>query len=446
MNAEDKITAAKEALILDQRFYGSLIYAAPIIAATHVASQSIDTMATDGKRIFYSPAFVDTLTVGEVKGVLCHEIMHIANGHNVRRGSRDPHLWNVACDYAINPLIIKGKMILPQGALINPAYAGMSAEEIYLREQAKPKPAPAPQQKGAQAPQQGGQGGDTSQDDDAPGEAQDGRQGDADQDQGKPDQGEGEDTKPSQDQGDKPSQSKPDYSKPGLVLDATNEDGTEMDDADKREALAEIQIQVIQAAQIATKAGQDACGFERLVEEAKNPREDWVEVLRRFIQQNVEVPSDPTWSRLNRRAFALGTMLPGRIKEGMGDLLIAIDTSGSMDALLVGKSIAELKAILEDTDYETVTVMACDACVHWHATFAKGEEPVIRVPGGGGTAFSPVWHKAEALGLNPKACVYFTDLDCYDFGEEPEYPVLWAQWGSYPNKPPFGEVVQVELA
>jgi predicted metal-dependent peptidase len=445
MNAADKITAAREALVIDQRFYGSLIYAAPIVEATHVGNHSIDTMATDGKRIYYNPAFVDTLTLGEVKGVLCHEIMHIANGHSLRRGSRDPFLWNVACDYAINPLILKGKMILPKDCLIDPRYSGMSAEEIYLREQAKPKPSPAPQQKGAQSPQQGGQGGDTSQDDDAPGEAQDGQQDDADKDQGKPDQSKGEDTKPSQDQGDKPGQSKPDYSKPGLVLDATNEDGTEMDDADKREAMAEIQIQVIQAATIATKAGQDACGFERLVEDAKNPREDWVEVLRRFIQQNVEVPSDPTWSRLNRRAFALGTMLPGRIKEGMGDLLVAIDTSGSMDALLVGKSIAELKAILEDTDYETVTVMACDAFVHWHATFAKGEEPVIRVPGGGGTAFSPVWHKADALGLTPKACVFFTDLDCYDFGEEPEYPVLWAQWGSYPAKPPFGEVVKVEL-
>jgi predicted metal-dependent peptidase len=376
--------------------------------------------------------------------------MHIANGHNLRRGSRDPHLWNVACDYAINPLILKGKMILPAGGLNNPAYAGMSAEEIYLREQAKPKTAPAPQQKGAQAPQQGGKGDDASQDGDAPGEAQDERQGDADQDQGEPDQGKGEDNKPSQDQaqGDKPGQDqgKPDFSKPGLVLDAINEDGSALTDADKREALAEIRVQVIQAAQIAAKAGQDACGFDRLVEDAKNPREDWVEVLRRFIQQNVEVPADPTWSKLNRRSFALDTMMPGRKREGLGELLIAIDTSSSMDALLVGKSIAELKAILEDTDYETVTVMACDAWVHWHATFDKGEEPVIRVPGGGGTAFSPVWRKADALGLNPKACVYFTDLDCYDFGEEPEYPVLWAQWGSYPAKPPFGEIVKVELA
>ena len=449
MNAAQKVSAAREALILDQRFFGSMICATPIIAATHIRGQRIDTMATDYRAVYYSPDYVDTLTLGEVKGVLCHEIMHIASGHNLRRGSRDPHLWNVACDYAINPLILKGKMILPAGGLINPAYAGMSAEEIYLREQAKPKPAPAPQQKGAQAPQQGGKGDDASQDGDAPGKAQDERQGDADQDQGEPDQGKDEDNKPSQDQAQdgKPSQDqgKPDFSKPGLVLDAVNEDGSALTDADKREALAEIQVQVIQAAQIAAKAGQDACGFERLVEDAKNPREDWVEVLRRFIQQNVEVPADPTWSRLNRRSFALDTMMPGRKREGLGELLIAIDTSGSMDDLLVSRSIAELKAILEDTDYETVTVMACDTCVHWHATFDKGEEPVIRVPGGGGTAFSPVWRKADALGLNPKACVYFTDLDCYDFGEEPEYPVLWAQWGSYPAKPPFGEIVKVEL-
>ena len=459
MNATDKVAAAREALILDQRFFGSLIYAAPVIEATHVRGHQVDTMATDGKHIFYNPGYVDTLTLGEVKGVLCHEIMHISNGHSLRRGSRDPFVWNVSCDYAINPLIIKGGMILPKGGLNNPAYAGMSAEEIYLREQAKPKPAPQPTQKGAQAPQQGGKGDDASQDDDAPGKAQDEgkeeQKDDADQGQGK-DEPKGEpkdDDKPGQDQDDQdqddqdqPSQGKPDFSKPGLVLDAINEDGSALTDADKREALAEIQVQVIQAAQIAAKAGQDACGFERLVEEAKNPREDWTEVLRRFVQQNVEVPADPTWSKLNRRAFALGTMLPGRTREGMGDLLIAIDTSGSMDDLLVGRSIAELKSILEDTDYETVTVMACDAWVHWHQTFDKGEDPVIRVPGGGGTAFSPVWRKAEALGLNPKACVYFTDLDCCDWGKEPEYPVLWAQWGSYPAKPPFGEIVKVELA
>jgi hypothetical protein len=445
MNAEQKVKAAVDALIRDQIFYGTLIWATPIVAATHVRGHRIDTMATDDKAIYYNPAFVDTLTVGEVKGVLCHEIMHIANGHSMRRGSRDPSEWNVACDYAINPLILKGRMILPKGGLNDPKYSGMSAEEIYIREQAKPKAkAPEPQRMPAKAPDTGDKGDDASQDSNAPGEAQDAPQDDAGQDQGKGEekQDKGEEKGEGQDQG------KPDFSKPGLVLDAINEDGSPMSEAEKHEAMADMRVQIIQAATLAAKAGQDACGFERLVEEAKNPREDWTEVLRRFIQQSTEVPSDPTWSRLNRRAFALGTMLPGRTKEGMGELLVAIDTSGSMDALLVGKSIAELRMILEDTDYESVTVMACDAWVHWHATFAKGEEFVIRTPGGGGTAFAPVWRKAEELGLNPRGCVYFTDLECnrHDFGEEPDYPVLWAQWGDKAWPHPFGEVVKVELA
>jgi hypothetical protein len=346
-------------------------------------------------------------------------------------------------------MVLEAGMILPPGALINLAYKNMSAEEIYLREQAKPKAnGPEPQRTPGKATDASDKGDDSGQDDKAPEGPQNKPQDDAGQDQGKDEPKGGQKDEPGQDQDDQdqPSQSKPDFSKPGLVLDAINEDGSALSETDRREAEADMQVKIIQAATIAAKAGQDAAGFERLVEDAKNPREDWVEVLRRFIQQNVQTPADPTWSKLNRRAFALGTMLPGRNKEDAGNLLIAIDTSGSMDALLVGKSIAELKAILEDTDYETVTVMACDAWVHWHATFAKGEDPVIRVPGGGGTAFSPVWRKAEELGLNPKACVYFTDLDCSDFGKEPDYPVLWAQWGSYPTKPPFGEIVKVELA
>jgi hypothetical protein len=252
MNAEQKVKAAVEALVIDQIFYGTLIWATPIIAATHVRGHRIDTMATDNKAIYYNPAFVDTLTVGEVKGVLCHEIMHIANGHSLRRGSRDPFAWNVACDYAINPLILKGRMILPKDCLNDPKYSGMSAEEIYIREQAKPKPAPTPQQKAAQAPQKVGKGDDAEQGGDAPGEAQDEQQGDTGEDHGEPGQGKAE---PSQDQG----QGKPDLSKPGLVLDAVSEDGDPMTEAEKREAMADMRVQVIQAATLASKAGQDAC-------------------------------------------------------------------------------------------------------------------------------------------------------------------------------------------
>ena len=133
MNAQQKVAKAIEALVIDQRFYGTLIYATQILPTDSVMGEVIDTMATDGKRIYYNPSFVDTLTLGETKGVLCHEVMHIANAHHLRRGQRDHTRWNIACDYAINPLLLKGNIILPKDRLEDAMYDGMSAEEIYTR-------------------------------------------------------------------------------------------------------------------------------------------------------------------------------------------------------------------------------------------------------------------------------------------------------------------------
>ena len=90
-------------------------------------------MATDGSRIVYNPAFVDELKPAELEGTLAHEVLHCALGHQCRRGERDPELWNVAADFAINPILIGNGFVLPAGALIDPAFNNLSAEEIYAR-------------------------------------------------------------------------------------------------------------------------------------------------------------------------------------------------------------------------------------------------------------------------------------------------------------------------
>lgn len=432
MNAQEKVAKAIEALVIDQRFYGTLIYGTKIMPTDEVMGEVIDTMATDGKSIYYNPSFVDTLTLGEVKGVLCHEVMHIANAHHLRRGEREHDLWNRACDYAINPLILKSKLILPAERLEDPQYDGMSAEEIYTRlkreeeaqskameqamQQAMQQPSPSPAEGGA---------GDYGGDDDEP--------------QQKPS---GAAPKPSQGVPEKP---KP---KVGKVLDGTKEDGESMTPADIEEEKTKVQVRVIQAAQIAARAGEEDGGYDRLVKEARNPREDWREVLRRFISQSLTTPTDSTWSRPNRRFLSGGDYLPSRKREDQGELLIALDTSGSIDGLLLGVFVGEMKRILEDTEFESVTIMCCDNAVRWHKTFNKTDEIEWTIKGGGGTAFDPVWQKAAQLNLNPRAAVYFTDLVCHRWGEEPSYPVLWAVWGQsssyYSGKVPFGECTRIE--
>jgi predicted metal-dependent peptidase len=89
------------------------------------------TMATDGDNHYWHPDFVAELTDREVEGVDVHELMHKLNMHHLRVGDRIHQLWNMACDYAINPLILKAGFTLPKDRLESAEFEGMDAEQIY---------------------------------------------------------------------------------------------------------------------------------------------------------------------------------------------------------------------------------------------------------------------------------------------------------------------------
>jgi predicted metal-dependent peptidase len=121
-----RIQKARTSLILDHPFFGSLLF-----RLKGRECRSIQTMATDGVSLFYNPDFVETLNAATLSGTLAHEVMHPALHHHVRRSGRDPKRWNIACDYAINPLLIDAGLSLPDGVLIDNRFRGMSAEQIY---------------------------------------------------------------------------------------------------------------------------------------------------------------------------------------------------------------------------------------------------------------------------------------------------------------------------
>jgi predicted metal-dependent peptidase len=129
--------------LLGQPFFGTLSLRLKLFPG------SLPTMATDGSRIVYNPAFLDELNPAELEGTLAHEVLHCALAHQCRRGNRDPELWNEAADLAINPILIANRFTLPAGALIDPAFTNLSAEEIYvllLRRRSEEEGAPKPQQ------------------------------------------------------------------------------------------------------------------------------------------------------------------------------------------------------------------------------------------------------------------------------------------------------------
>jgi len=121
-----RIQKARTALLLDHLFFGSLPFRLGARPTT-----SIQTMATDGISLFYNPDFVETLNAAELIGTLAHDVLHPALQHHTRRGGRDRKRWNMACDFAINPLLLDAGLTLPKDVLIDHRFRGMSAERIY---------------------------------------------------------------------------------------------------------------------------------------------------------------------------------------------------------------------------------------------------------------------------------------------------------------------------
>lgn len=215
---------------------------------------------------------------------------------------------------------------------------------------------------------------------------------------------------------------------------------TEADDGKSQsEQEAEWKVKIAQAAQAARMVGKLSAGMSRLVQDMLKPKVDWREVLRRFVTRaKVE---DRTWARPNRRFASQGMYLPSISGEQMGELAIAVDCSGSISNEVLAQFAAEILAIQQDMSPSRIHVLYFDSSVSHVESYAPDDKLDIKPHGGGGTAFSPVFAKLDELSVNPVACVFLTDLYCYDFGDAPGYPVLWVSNGA--DKAPFGEVVMM---
>ncbi len=93
--------------------------------------------------VLLQPGIHRRLTLEQTQFVLAHEALHCALSHFARRQHRIKHRWDVACDLAINPILIEEGMTAVPGALYNIGYEGMMAEEIYPAGQGKRRTAAA---------------------------------------------------------------------------------------------------------------------------------------------------------------------------------------------------------------------------------------------------------------------------------------------------------------
>lgn len=379
-----RITEARNNLILGAPFFGVLSLRLDV-----KADPGIETMAVDGKTLRYNPEWADALPFDELVGVTAHEVMHCAAGHHARRGARDLERWNTACDYAINPLLIEAGFKLPAEAYVNDAFKGMSAEEIYTR-------LPADGGGGG-----AGAGGSGSGGQDAPG----------------------------------------DIGGCGSFSDGPG-DGVPATEAELSAQAREWEIATVQAAAAAKGAGQMPGAGVWLVEQITAPKVSWRDILREFITERTR--TEYSWLPPNRRYVHQGLYLPSRDSRKLGEIVVAVDTSGSVSDEVLKAFAAEVNGIVEDAQPSRIHVVYCDTKVHRAESYEPDDTPIrMEVEGRGGTAFAPVWDWIEENGVEPACAVYLTDLDSPRFGSEPPYPVLWLS--TWKTAAPFGEVIKLTL-
>tara|TARA_R100000315_G_C5232818_1_gene143862 strand:- start:451 stop:1743 length:1293 start_codon:yes stop_codon:yes gene_type:complete len=425
--AHQKITKARTQLLLDNPFFGNIAMRLDL-----VETDQFDTMATDGKRILFNPAFVAKHSNAHLKGVVAHEVCHVMFKHHLRRGERDPNNWNTAADYAINSILVDAGFSLPEDGLIDLAWRGQSAEDIYRALfQDQPQPPATGQKAGGESPEGDDKGGD---------------QGDAQgSDQKTAENGGSQDAPvhPTQSGEDQPV----DMQGHGVVIDGTNDDGSALSASDIQEQEDKWTEIVLNAAMISGEAGKEDSPFKQHIDMLRRPQVDWRSVLRRFLLDGR--PSGTTYQRLGRRSRAVGVPLPSRRADVGGEIAVLLDVSSSVDDQMFAQFCEELQLITAEFDI-TSHVIKFTHSVRDVQVVEAGDE-IDRTRFYGGTNTRGAFQYVDDEGLDVDGIIVFSDCEDYwDEIPEPSQPTLVAACVDNPhwlerleNKADWAQVVQI---
>lgn len=408
-----KLRAARARLILDRPFLGALLLHLPMAESARCAS-----IGTDGRRIEFNADYVERLSLRQTQFMLAHQALHCALGHFARRGHRVRKRWDIACDLAVNMLLVDEGMEAPPSAPIEARYRGLSAEEIY--------PLVAEGDARAafdvhlfDAASRGGMpssGAGTER-------QREGRERQADETAsfGASDDADWSDAAPHR----------------------RRHEGSEEEASASPSELEELarqwQMRLATAAQQSERAGRLGATWQRVLGRMLQPALPWSALLARHVMSRAR--DDYSFQRPARRE---GDALLPRLNAAQIELYVVIDTSGSVNEAQLDAFAAEIEAIKAQVRAR-VTLHACDEKLAHDGPWVFEPWEAIRLPasiqGGGGTDFRPVFDWIREAMRRPDLLVYFTDAEGEFPDSAPPYPVIWLVKGPAPV--PWGERIQL---
>jgi len=385
--ARERLITARIGLLLRHSFFGNL---ATRMTLTN-ADEWCSTAATDGLKFYYNSRFIMMLKPKEVEFLVGHEVLHVVYDHMGRRNHRDPQMWNIADDYAVNADLKRhkiGQFITTVPCLYEQKYDGKPAEEIYDDLMKNVQKINVDQLVDMMLDDH------LDSDEDSEGDS-DGKDG----------------------QGKRP----------------------KMSPEERERARQEIKQAIINAAQSA-EAGSLPLGVERLIKQHTNPVMPW----RELIQTNLTsaIRTDYSWMRPSRRGWHMDAVMPGMTPGEEIDVVVAIDMSGSISNKQAQAFLGEIGGMMESFDGYKVHVFCFDTEIYNPADFNSENMDTIdsyEPAGGGGTDFDAIFEYLKNVGNVPKRLICFTDgYPCGSWGDPDYCDTTWIIHGDPNPNPPFG--------
>jgi len=385
--ARELLVGARIGLLLRHSFFGNLATRLKLVNADEWCS----TAATDGITFYYNSRFIKMLKQKEIEFLFGHEVLHVVYDHMGRRGDRDPQIWNIADDYAVNADLKRhhvGQFITTVPCLYESKYDGKPAEEIYDDLMKNVKKINMDELV------------DQLLDDHMDGDDGDG-EGDDDNKKGK-----------------RPKQMTPE---------------------ERERARQEIKQAIISAAQSA-EAGSMPKGVERLIQQHTNPVMPW----RELIQTNLTsaIRTDFSWMKPSRRGWHMDAIMPGMTPGEEIDVVVSLDMSGSISNKQAQAFLGEIGGMMSSFDGYKVHVFCFDTETYNPKDFSSENMDSIEEyepQGGGGTDFDCIFTYLKENAIEPKRLIVFTDgYPCGSWGDPDYCDTTWIIHGDKNPNPPFG--------
>lgn len=345
---------------------------------------------TDGNHIFINPTYFRGLQDKEKTGVLLHVTLHTALLHTTRIGIRNTTVWNIASDIVVNNMILEaGSFDAPPQTAKETKYTGLSVEEVYEKLMHLHNESEAVRNAAL----------------------------------ARPDTNRGKSATPSQAQ----IQAVLDQLYPSLKDLAYPDTANDLPKtASGKNQTAHYWQNAFRKAEVAVKYGSQQqgllpAGLRREIDQLMAPQLDWRWILWNFT---VRTPSD--FTGFDRRFVYRGLYLD-KLESDSLTILVAVDTSGSIDQEELTQFLSELSAIQNAYHFIRISLYYVDADIY--GPYPLTPDITTSLPmGGGGTDFTVFFARLEEdhLASEYDLVIYFTD-----------------GFGSFPDKPPSTETLWV---